>query len=228
MGYKGTRKSDDPGGSIMAMATSDHYTLISADTHAGANHETYREYLAEEYVADFDAWREKYKNPWKDLPRHEPPRAQLGRRAPQRRPGAGRRRRRGDLPQHRAAVLPELRAVRAAGEGRRLRAPSRRHPGAQPVDGRLLLAVPRAARRHRPDLPQRHRRRDRRREVDQGARPARRRAAPEHPARREVGEAALPPRLRPAVGGAAGPRDPGERARRHRLTRLRPLRVGAR
>ena len=27
------------------MATTDHYTLISADTHAGANHETYREYL---------------------------------------------------------------------------------------------------------------------------------------------------------------------------------------
>jgi predicted TIM-barrel fold metal-dependent hydrolase len=51
----------------MAMATTDHYTLISADTHAGANHETYREYLAKEYVADFDAWRDKYKNPWKDL-----------------------------------------------------------------------------------------------------------------------------------------------------------------
>src|SRR4051794_13638221 len=51
----------------MAMATTDHYTLISADTHAGANHETYREYLAKEYVAEFDAWREKYKNPWKDL-----------------------------------------------------------------------------------------------------------------------------------------------------------------
>ena len=49
------------------MATTDHYTLISADTHAGANHETYREYLADEYVADFDAWRDKYKNPWKDL-----------------------------------------------------------------------------------------------------------------------------------------------------------------
>jgi predicted TIM-barrel fold metal-dependent hydrolase len=51
----------------MAMATTDHYTLISADTHAGANHETYREYLAAEWVDEFDAWREKYKNPWKDL-----------------------------------------------------------------------------------------------------------------------------------------------------------------
>ena len=51
----------------MATATTDHYTIISADTHAGANHETYREYLDAEYVPDFDAWREKYKNPWKDL-----------------------------------------------------------------------------------------------------------------------------------------------------------------
>ena len=51
----------------MATATTDHYTIISADTHAGANHETYREYLDEKYVPDFDAWRDKYKNPWKDL-----------------------------------------------------------------------------------------------------------------------------------------------------------------
>jgi len=43
------------------------YTIISADTHAGANHRTYREYLDPAYLDDFDAWREKYKNPWKDL-----------------------------------------------------------------------------------------------------------------------------------------------------------------
>jgi predicted TIM-barrel fold metal-dependent hydrolase len=47
--------------------SSDHYTIISADCHAGANHETYREYLDPEFHADFDAWRGKYKNPWKDL-----------------------------------------------------------------------------------------------------------------------------------------------------------------
>ena len=51
----------------MAMATTDHYTIISADTHAGANHETYREFLDPKFVPDFDAWRDKYKNPWKDL-----------------------------------------------------------------------------------------------------------------------------------------------------------------
>jgi len=45
----------------------DHYTVISADTHAGASHSTYREYLDPKYLADFDAWRGKYKNPYKDL-----------------------------------------------------------------------------------------------------------------------------------------------------------------
>jgi predicted TIM-barrel fold metal-dependent hydrolase len=49
------------------MASSTHYTIISADTHAGANHETYRQYLDPEYRDDFDAWRGQYKNPWKDL-----------------------------------------------------------------------------------------------------------------------------------------------------------------
>jgi predicted TIM-barrel fold metal-dependent hydrolase len=48
----------------------DHYTLISADTHAGANHETYREYLDPAYRDEFDAWRGDYKNPFKDLHGH--------------------------------------------------------------------------------------------------------------------------------------------------------------
>ena len=46
---------------------SERLTIISADTHAGANHETYREYLDPKFHDDFDAWRGKYKNPWKDL-----------------------------------------------------------------------------------------------------------------------------------------------------------------
>ena len=41
--------------------------LISADCHAGGSHEQYREYLDPAYREDFDAWRGKYKNPWKDL-----------------------------------------------------------------------------------------------------------------------------------------------------------------
>lgn len=47
--------------------SSKRYTIISSDTHAGANHETYREYLDPKFHEDFDAWRGKYKNPWKDL-----------------------------------------------------------------------------------------------------------------------------------------------------------------
>jgi len=47
--------------------TKARYTIISADTHAGASHETYREYLDPAFHEDFDAWRAAYKNPWKDL-----------------------------------------------------------------------------------------------------------------------------------------------------------------
>src|SRR5262245_33852105 len=49
------------------VQTSSRYTVISADCHAGANHETYRQYLDPAFHEDFDAWRGKYKNPWKDL-----------------------------------------------------------------------------------------------------------------------------------------------------------------
>jgi predicted TIM-barrel fold metal-dependent hydrolase len=45
----------------------DHYTIISADTHAGGSHAQYREYLESRYHDDFDAWRSRYKNPFRDL-----------------------------------------------------------------------------------------------------------------------------------------------------------------
>ena len=51
----------------MTTTSSTPYTLISADCHAGANHATYREYLEPKYLDDFDAWRNKYKNPFRDL-----------------------------------------------------------------------------------------------------------------------------------------------------------------
>jgi predicted TIM-barrel fold metal-dependent hydrolase len=51
----------------MAAATSERYTIISADTHAGGSHAQYREYLDPKYRDDFDAWRGEYKNPFKDL-----------------------------------------------------------------------------------------------------------------------------------------------------------------
>ncbi len=45
----------------------EHLILISADGHAGGNHEQYREYLEAKYLDDFDAWRAAYSNPFKDL-----------------------------------------------------------------------------------------------------------------------------------------------------------------
>src|SRR5215831_19306755 len=50
-----------------ATAVADRYTIISADCHAGGSHAAYREYLDPAYLEDFDAWRGKYKNPYKDL-----------------------------------------------------------------------------------------------------------------------------------------------------------------
>lgn len=50
-----------------APATEDHYTIISADCHAGGSHAAYREYLDPAYRDDFDEWRGEYKNPYKDL-----------------------------------------------------------------------------------------------------------------------------------------------------------------
>jgi predicted TIM-barrel fold metal-dependent hydrolase len=47
--------------------TTDRYTIISADCHAGGSHAQYREYLDPAYLDDFDAWRAKYKNPFRDL-----------------------------------------------------------------------------------------------------------------------------------------------------------------
>src|SRR4051812_43937021 len=52
---------------MSATATPERYTIISADCHAGGSHAAYREYLDPQYLEDFDAWRNKYKNPYKDL-----------------------------------------------------------------------------------------------------------------------------------------------------------------
>ena len=45
----------------------EHLVLISADGHAGGNHEQYRAYLESKYHEQFDAWRKRYNNPFKDL-----------------------------------------------------------------------------------------------------------------------------------------------------------------
>ena len=45
----------------------DRFVLISADGHAGGNHDQYRAYLEAKYLDEFDAWRQRYSNPFKDL-----------------------------------------------------------------------------------------------------------------------------------------------------------------
>jgi predicted TIM-barrel fold metal-dependent hydrolase len=45
----------------------ERYTVISADCHAGGSHAQYREYLDPEWRDEFDAWRGRYQNPFRDL-----------------------------------------------------------------------------------------------------------------------------------------------------------------
>jgi len=49
------------------MAANDHYVIVSADGHAGGSHEQYRSYLDPAWRDEFDAWRGRYKNPFRDL-----------------------------------------------------------------------------------------------------------------------------------------------------------------
>ena len=49
------------------MAPTDRYVIISADGHAGGSHAQYREYLDPAWREEFDAWRGRYKNPFRDL-----------------------------------------------------------------------------------------------------------------------------------------------------------------
>ena len=199
----------------VSIATDQRYTIISSDTHAGGSHAQYREFLEKKYLDDFDAWRGKYKNPFKDLGDERALRNWDNemRNGQQDADGIV-----GEVifpntvpPFFPSFVLfaappkPDEYEHRLAG----VRAHNR---WLEDFCGQF----PRAPRRHRSVLRERHRRRDRRRQVDQGARPARRRAAAVGAARRHVAEAAEPPRLRPAVGRVRRPRGPAQLPRRRR------------
>jgi predicted TIM-barrel fold metal-dependent hydrolase len=49
------------------MGQDDHYVVVSADSHAGAELDVYRQYLDARWVDEFDRWREHYVSPWADL-----------------------------------------------------------------------------------------------------------------------------------------------------------------
>ena len=106
------------------MGGLDRYTVISADCHAGADLREYRPYLEAEYLDEFDDWADNYVSPFGDLVQARC-RPQLGQHPPHARPRGRRHRRRGHLPEHRAAVLPEgwahvARARRRPSSSRRL------------------------------------------------------------------------------------------------------------
>jgi predicted TIM-barrel fold metal-dependent hydrolase len=52
---------------MTATASTDRYTVISSDGHAGGDIRDYRPYLASRWHDDFDAWAAGYVNPYADL-----------------------------------------------------------------------------------------------------------------------------------------------------------------
>jgi predicted TIM-barrel fold metal-dependent hydrolase len=50
-----------------AVTENGRYVVVSTDSHAGGNMAMYREYLDPEFLDEFDAWRGKYSNPFRDL-----------------------------------------------------------------------------------------------------------------------------------------------------------------
>ena len=210
---------------MSATVVDDRYTIITADTHAGGSHAQYREYLDPKYLDDFDAWRGKYRNPFKDLKDDRRKRNWDNERryAEQEADGVV-----GEVifPNTVPPFFPSFVLFAQPPEAGGLRAPPRRHPGPQPLARRLRRRGARAPRRHRPDLPQRRRRRHRGRHVDQGARPARRRAAAQRPARREVGQARCTTPSTTRCGRVLEDLEmPVNVARRHRRARLRQVPV---
>jgi predicted TIM-barrel fold metal-dependent hydrolase len=49
------------------LASTDRYTIISVDGHAGADLHSYKPYLASRWHGEFDAWADAYVNPYSDL-----------------------------------------------------------------------------------------------------------------------------------------------------------------
>jgi predicted TIM-barrel fold metal-dependent hydrolase len=64
---EGATAPGERGRTVVRRGTDRRYVLISADTHAGANIETYRGYLERRYLEEFDRWRAAYRNPFRDL-----------------------------------------------------------------------------------------------------------------------------------------------------------------
>ena len=148
-----------------------HYVVISADGHAGNEIHGYRDYLEHGVPRRVRPLGRDVRVP---VPRSRRSRRepQLGQRPAPRRDGGRRHRRRGAVPEHRPALLPEVVAHRASARGRRrrARAPVGGAARAQPVARRLLRGDAGPARRDRADPPHRRRRGGRRRSAGRATR----------------------------------------------------------
>ena len=92
-----------------------HYTIITADSHAGGSHAAYREYLDPRVPRGVRRLAGQVQEPVQGPRGHAAP-PQLGQRDAQRPAGGRRRRRRGHLPEHHPPLLPELRPLRRASQ----------------------------------------------------------------------------------------------------------------
>ena len=186
----------------LAPATTDRYTIISADCHAGGIHDEYREYLDPDCQRRVRRMARQYKNPFRDLQ------------------GDGRTRNWDDarrvadleadglvaeviFPNTVPPFFPTGIVIAPAADERRVRAAVGRHPGPQPLARRLL-------RRAHPTVAPAWRRSssttsttrcDIRWAKEHGLRGV---VLPERPARHSHLDAALRPRVRPDLGGVPG------------------------
>ena len=212
------------------MHDDQRYTVISADCHGGGEIREYRDYLPSQYHDEFDAWADGYVIGFADLLGDDGARNWDSDRRRRDLESDGVRRR-GDLPEHDPAVLPEL-VARDPARRRRTRATLELRwvgpPGPQPLAGRLLRGRCRgAAPASRRSLL-----------YDVEASVAEVRRAKESGltggvllpgAPPGVGPApAAPPALRAALGGLRGARRAGQPPRRRRRTAARRLARGHR
>ena len=139
--------------------SADRYVVISSDCHAGASIPMYAEYLEAKHRDDFVAWETSFVNPYQDLLDTQVTRlsAQLRQPDPPAAARERRHRRRGHLPEHHPAVLPERHPHAAGPDSRAVRAAMGRDPRAQPLVGRLLQRAAGPARRRRAAPAQRRR-----------------------------------------------------------------------
>ena len=120
------------------MAPTDRYIVISSDCHAGGNHAQYREYLDPAYV-DGSTPGGAGTRTRSATSRTTAAPATGTTTAASRRPGRRRRRGRGRVPEHGAArSSPPAWSSPRRPTPEELRAAPGRHPGPQPVAGRLL------------------------------------------------------------------------------------------